>query len=201
MTNSYPYVEMEQVQPLFNALADMHEISSDVRSMLVAIEAEADGDNRPELIMAMARSTQSRLNGLEDASEQVREFWREALGASRAYKEVAARIADMPDTDEGRAVRELSRDMAGMIAKITRPAFKAITEMQNQAAEIDAMVQRARDMAGCLGWLHSPDRDPERPEFNSLAHTVGEAMDPRTIAFAAAVHRARARQDAATDAA
>lgn len=177
-------------------------VSNDITSIFDAILKEAASDGDTDIISALARAGSAHVFQMQAASIAVNEYCFAADMAYEAFEKASASLANLQDTDEGRALRDLSRDLAGLIANITRPAFKAITEMQNQAAEIDAMVQRARDMAGCLRWLHSPDRDPERPEFSSLAHTVGEAMDPRTIAFAAAVHRARARQDAAaTDAA
>lgn len=165
-------------------------------SLFAAIGALAEID-------AADTDTLQPLIGLGRAAAQkaYRDFEEVLLWCCARDKERIEReklIADIKDTDEGQALRDLARDMAQKIDAICHPAMRAITQMQNKAGEIDDMVRRARDMAGCLRWSHSPDRDPNKPEVGTLRHTVEEAMVARRGSLSAVMER-RAGQRSGLD--
>ena len=169
-------------------------ISADIGSILRAIECEANGANNAAIISSLARAGQAHTRSIETVTAEFADCLGAFHAARESYDQIADAMANAPETDEGQALRDLSRDLAVSMEKIALPAFRAITEMQNKAGEIDAMIRRARDMAGCLRWEQPADRDPDLPEQGSLSAIIGETMDGRTVAFAAAIARAKARR-------
>ncbi len=193
MANAYPFAVLENYGELVGHIDAIDTASEDIGAIFSAIEKEAEKDNNAAIVIALARAGHAHVVHIEAAWIEISEYCRAADVARVAYRELDAAIATVGDVEDGQALRDLSRDMAVMLEKIAKPAFRAITEMQNRAVEIDAMIRRARDMAGCLRWEQPADRDPDQPEIGTLAHTVGETMDDRTIAFAAAIQRAKMR--------
>lgn len=173
-----------------NCLSQLAIDLEQVGDMLEAMLALAEAENCPAPLLTMSRLTRQLLD--DAMSEQVEiAQWCKAIDMERIEREMA--MLELPDTNDGQALRHLSRELATKIEKICHPAMRAITQMQNEAGEIDAMVRRARDMAGCLRWAHSPDRDPDKPEVGSLRATVAETMAARPGSLSAVMER-RANQ-------
>lgn len=156
-----------------------------------AISAVAETEDCPASVTIMSRLGRKLLDASMTQQIEIA-GWCYAMHKERMERDAA--MANHADTDEGQALRDLARDMAQMIDAICHPAMRAITQMQNKAGEIDDMVRRARDMAGCPRWTPSPDRDPDKPEFGTLRDTVEQAMarHPRCLA-AVAEHRRATR--------
>lgn len=194
MDNFYPYTVLQDHGEITRHFEVIDTSANDLNAIFEAIRKEAGSGGNLAIIIALANAGGGHIVQMEDASTAINEYCFAAHTAFEAYEEASAALAKMQETEEGQALRDLSRDLAVMIEKIARPAFRAITEMQNGVGEIDAMIRSARDMAGCLRAAHSPDRDPNLPEVGSLSATVVETMDERTVAFAAAIARAKARR-------
>lgn len=174
-----------------SSLVKMREGITQASSLIKSINALIEIDNADgETISSILQASELVFDQINKSFEGIYE-WCYDMDMQRIDREVA--VADLTDSDEGQALRNLSRDLARQIEDVCAPAMQAITKMQNSAGEIDTMIQRARDMAGCYRPIHSPDRDADRPEAGSLCATIGETMDPRTVRFAAAIERARAR--------
>ena len=173
-------------EAIVDLIASVAAVHGDLAALMDAIEDAAEGDGRCDIIAAIARSAKSQLKVGENAFDGITDFCR-TIDMERIDREMA--MADYADTDEGQALRDMAREIAQKIEAICHPAMRAITQMQNQAGEIDAMVRRARDMAGCLRWAHSPDRDSNKPEVGSLRATVEEAMAARPGSLSAVMER------------
>ncbi|MEO7468079.1 MAG: hypothetical protein ABIV36_13785 [Sphingobium limneticum] len=194
MDNVYPYTVLQEYSDTARHIGVIDAAADDISAIFKAIISEAESNANSTIIIALARAGAAHVEQLEDASTDVSEYCHAAGVAHEAYLDATGALAKMQETDEGQALRDLSRDLAVMIENLARPAFRAITEMQNGVGEIDAMVRSARDLAGCLRWERSADRAPDLPEAGSLSETVGDAMNERTVAFAAAIARAKARR-------
>lgn len=168
---------------LYNVRDGITQIGSLLKAISALIEVDdADGDTISSILRASGPVFAQLNTSFEDIYE-----WCQDMDTQRIQREVD--MADMQDTDEGQVLRNLSRDLARRIEDVCTPAMRAITQMQNGACEIDAMIQRARDMAGCLRPIHSEIRDPNRPQSGSLCDTIGQTMAPRTLRFATAIER------------
>lgn len=160
---------------------------SDIASLMDAIEDDAESPGRrPDIVAAMARMMKSYLEKIEEPFADIVKYCGAAEMEQRYARDAAKTLAD---TEEGQALRDLSRDVAQRIEQMCAPAMRAIAHMQNQAAEIDARVQRFRDIAGCLRPIHRADRDPDKPSPGSLRATVEEARRPNRLD--AAIERSR----------
>lgn len=157
-----------------------------------AIALVAETDDCPASVTIMARLGRKLLDATMNQQIEI-SGWCFAMHRERIEREAA--MANHADTDEGQALRDLASDMAQKIDAICHPAMRAITLMQNNAGEIDAMVRRARDMAGHLRWMQSPDRDPDKPEAGTLRHTVEQAMAQRPGSLSAIAEHRRATRD------
>lgn len=158
----------------------------EVAALQEAILAIAETEDCPGSLSVM-----SRMGGrlLEEAVEQQIAIaaWCRAIDMERIEREKLA--ADIADTDDGQAVRDLARTLAQEIEQTCAPAMRAITVMQSRAGQLDAMIRRARDMAGCLRPVHSPDRDPDKPEVGSLRAEVENVMVARPGSLTAEMER------------
>ncbi|MBU0931315.1 MAG: hypothetical protein KJ585_04850 [Alphaproteobacteria bacterium] len=187
---------------VIESIGEIGNITEETGAVLAAVEAEVDGARRLDIIHALTRVARTNLSRIDAVSEQIGDFCQAADMARKAYDKLDDAIATLGDTEDGQALRNLARDFAGMIESIAKPAMIQITKLQNQAEKIDDIVQRARDLAGCLRWQHHSDRDPDLPEVGTVARAVGDTMaEARTQAFAAAIARAKARQIVENDAA
>ena len=156
-------------------LADLNHSLSCVSRMMDAMDilSSNEDENDDDIINAMVSAMRGVVTEAQSLFDEVT-AWCRAMDMDRIEREKLA--IDMRDSEEGQALRDLSRTMARQIEAICLPAMRAITEMQNRAGDIDAMVRRARDMAGCLKPIHHADRDPDKPEAGSLRAVVQEAM-------------------------
>lgn len=202
MIDNHLQLDAGSFRDVIESLGAISNITEETGAVLAAVETEVDSGQRLDIIHALVRVARINLGRIEAVSEQISGFCAAANMARKAYDQLDDAIATLGDTEDGQALRSLARDFAGMVETMAKPAMIQITKLQNQAEKIDEIVQRARDLAGCLRWQHNPDRDPDLPEVGTVARAVGETMsEARTQAFAAAIVRAKARQAAATDAA
>lgn len=78
MTEAYPFSVLNQYPQVVDSISTIDEVTVDVSALLTAIADEAEGDNRGEIIAALARSAGLLSRGLEEAWLNISEYCRAA---------------------------------------------------------------------------------------------------------------------------